>query len=175
MNTETNQAVKNILVREGVTFSAQFKPVKLAGATTKDKLKNAKLNFNIELKNDRTKLTTSYSKGYGHCHNYKQYGLTMYDAEQIVFECENGVYRDTKTNRLTQTASPTAAEVLYCLLNDAEATHYTFEEWCDVFGYDSDSRKAEKIYNNCLEIGYKLNILLPQQAQDELREILSDY
>ncbi len=41
---------------------------------------------------------------------------------------------------------PTAHAVLECLLSDASGADEEFEYWCDNYGYDSDSRKAEKIY-----------------------------
>ena len=44
---------------------------------------------------------------------------------------------------------PNACDVLNCISSDVagydNATN--FEEWCDEYGYDADSRKAEKAYN----------------------------
>lgn len=37
----------------------------------------------------------------------------------------------------------------YCFVSDAIAGSYTFEEFCSEFGYDNDSRQAEKIYKKC--------------------------
>lgn len=49
--------------------------------------------------------------------------------------------------------APKLEDVLYSLANDANElcapTPPTFEEWADAIGYDSDSRKAEKIYRAC--------------------------
>ena len=63
---------------------------------------------------------------------------------------------------------PTAADVLSCLLLDA--TGYddarNFEDWAPEFGYDPDSRKAEKIYHECGEISKKLHALLGDHFQD---------
>ena len=42
--------------------------------------------------------------------------------------------------------APTAEEVLECLRSDACTDGDTFEDFCACYGYDSDSRKAEKIY-----------------------------
>ena len=41
---------------------------------------------------------------------------------------------------------PTAAEVLDCLASDSTDAFETFENWCAEYGYDDDSRKAEKTY-----------------------------
>ncbi len=61
-------------------------------------------------------------------------------------------------------AKPTAEEVLECLAMDAEGIEnvFSFEDWCAEYGYDSDSRRAEKIYNACL------------RQTEELRKFLGD-
>jgi hypothetical protein len=43
---------------------------------------------------------------------------------------------------------PTAEDVLDCLASDASGYENagSFEEWCGEYGYDTDSRKAEKTY-----------------------------
>lgn len=40
-------------------------------------------------------------------------------------------------------------EGFYCFCSDALAGTYTFEGFCDMYGYDYDSRNAEKIYKLC--------------------------
>ena len=66
--------------------------------------------------------------------------------------------------------------VVWSLLNDARAIDYAcFEDWADDYGYDSDSRKAEKIYNDCLAIGLKLRAGLGENLMEKLRDTLLDY
>lgn len=57
---------------------------------------------------------------------------------------------------------PTAEEVLECLAMDAAGIEnvFSFEDWCAEYGYDSDSRRAEKIYNACLRQTEKLRKFL---------------
>ena len=38
---------------------------------------------------------------------------------------------------------------LYCFVSDAISGLYSFDEFCGEFGYDTDSRKAEKVYKAC--------------------------
>ena len=47
------------------------------------------------------------------------------------------------------TADPTVAEVLSCLASDAGShdSAYGFEDWAYDYGFDTDSRKAERAYN----------------------------
>lgn len=53
---------------------------------------------------------------------------------------------------------PKLDEVLDCLANDADGviaslepplSWNTFEDWCSEYGYDTDSRKAERTYKVC--------------------------
>lgn len=49
------------------------------------------------------------------------------------------------------TSEPDAATVLDCLASDAAGVENasTFEDWCAEYGYDTDSRSAERTYNAC--------------------------
>lgn len=56
---------------------------------------------------------------------------------------------------------PTLESLLYCMQSDARAgDHSTFEEFASEFGYDEDSRKAEKIWIACREVDAKMRDLL---------------
>lgn len=55
---------------------------------------------------------------------------------------------------------PTAADVLDCLLSDANSAEESFEDWCADLGYDSDSRTAERTYKTCQSIRVRLQKLL---------------
>ena len=62
------------------------------------------------------------------------------------------------------TKPPTTFDVVACIIDDAigfeDSTPLSFEEWCDDIGYDTDSRKAERIYNACMKQTAKLQVLL---------------
>ena len=62
------------------------------------------------------------------------------------------------------TEEPTAADVLYCLIQDTSGYDYndSFEDWCSEYGYDTDSRRAEGIYEKCRKISVKLHRLLDE-------------
>lgn len=55
---------------------------------------------------------------------------------------------------------PDAAGVLSCLLLDASSVDQDFESWCGDYGYDPDSRRAEKLYRACQSIRTKLEKFL---------------
>lgn len=78
---------------------------------------------------------------------------------KIVQKIEWGEYPNMPWKALAK--APTAADVLSCLCSDARsADRTTFEDWCSDLGYDTDSRKAEKIYLACVETNAKLHAFL---------------
>ena len=72
------------------------------------------------------------------------------------------------TLKLIKGEIPTAYDVLACL------TKYdpgTFEDFCDEFGYDTDSRKAEKTYNAVREEWLNVTRLFTDEEINRLAEI----
>jgi len=65
---------------------------------------------------------------------------------------------------------PEAAEVLDSLAFDAAGYDNAadFEDWADEYGYDPDSRNAERIYKLCGRAARKLAQFLGNDAYDEL-------
>ena len=65
---------------------------------------------------------------------------------------------------------PTLADVLDCLASDASGVDnaQSFEDWASEYGYDTDSRKAERTYRICEEQAQKLKALLGQDAYNQL-------
>ena len=57
---------------------------------------------------------------------------------------------------------PTAADVLSCLASDASSIDNasSFEDWAADFGYDTDSRKAERTFKACERQAAKLRAFL---------------
>lgn len=70
----------------------------------------------------------------------------------------------------SHTEPPTATDVLDCLALDASSVENasSFEEWAEEFGYDTDSRKAEKTYVICKDQALQLRDLLGAEAFEEL-------
>ncbi len=59
-------------------------------------------------------------------------------------------------------AEPDVASVLDCIASDAAgvANAQSFEDWCGDYGYDADSRKAEKTYKACEHQAARLQAFL---------------
>lgn len=68
------------------------------------------------------------------------------------------------------TTPPTAADVLDCLASDAAGFENarSFEEWASEYGYDTDSRKAEKTYKIVAKQAAKLRAMLGQDNYETL-------
>lgn len=67
---------------------------------------------------------------------------------------------------------PTAADVLDCLASDASGYDNcrNFEDWAADYGYDPDSRTAEKIYHKVADQAKGLRHFLGRDAYDFLIE-----
>ena len=65
---------------------------------------------------------------------------------------------------------PTLAEVLDCLASDASGVDNvrSFEDWASEYGYDTDSRRAEKTYRICQKQTASLRHLLGCDAYETL-------
>lgn len=70
---------------------------------------------------------------------------------------------------------PSAASVLYCLLLDARANDLSFSNWCAEYGYDEDSMKAFRMYQECCETDKKLRAIFKPEQVAELNVLLEDY
>lgn len=67
------------------------------------------------------------------------------------------------------TKRPTAYDILACL--DTFADGMTFEDFCANYGYDTDSRTAEKTFKQVQYQTEKLKEILSAEAQEALNEI----
>ena len=63
--------------------------------------------------------------------------------------------------------TPSAADVLDCLASDSNTIDNArnFEDFCSDLGYDSDSRKAEKIYKACRHAAKRLRNFIGDQYE----------
>lgn len=131
----------------------------------------------------RDVLTTEYSAGTGHCPGDKL-KLGKYEKRSVIAaEIETGRAHTwpnwAQSARAIVPASPImpdAANVVYSLIMDAEVIDYAgFEDWAANFGYDTDSRKGEQIYRDCLEIGLKLRAIIGDAKLSALREEFQDF
>ena len=86
--------------------------------------------------------------------------FSMADKRMIVPYSMGSAHRDP----------PTAGDVLGCLAIDSQGIEnaQSFEDWADEYGYDHDSRKAEKTYRVCQDQAAQLAAFLGEPAFAEL-------
>ena len=69
---------------------------------------------------------------------------------------------------------PHIDDVLFCIVMDSSAKEMTFEQWCEEFDDNPDSRKALAAYLECQENAGKLQHITTKSL-DGLRELFQDY
>lgn len=93
------------------------------------------------------------------------YAFDLTQKKKILFSTS---LRDNDLKINPNYSAPTAYDVLACL------TKYdpgTFEDFCNEFGYDTDSKKAEKTYNAVLNEWQNIQALFSDSEIEELQEI----
>lgn len=75
--------------------------------------------------------------------------------------------------RLYAASKPDAASLLDCLKLYSSAADQDFEDWAADFGYDVDSRSAEKTWNACRDTSRRLRALVGREAFNALLELES--
>lgn len=162
------------------------------------------LNWKVTLqRNGRDILTTDYGAGVAHCPSYNKpvpagfdRPVRFWQAAVSDWEIENGFHAEftrwggfkKKLFRsppvpggeveryLPKTIEPKLTDVVHSLIMDASVLDSGgFEDWAAELGYDTDSRKAESIYRECLEIALKLRAGLGEAVLSKLREAAQDY
>jgi len=100
-------------------------------------------------------------------------GRVWFDCRSVVQPNSVRVLADVVKSQ--RAVAPTQASVLYCLLGDSDVLDYTFADWCDGFGYDTDSREAFRTYELCQINADKLKKVFSGKEIETLRELLEDY
>lgn len=145
------------------------------------------LNWKVTISNGQKEITFDYSKGVGHLpYPQTNFGLNGYQKrminEAIDSAVETGVARkltivDKDIKFLpgnAQFPNPSLQEVLYSLSSDSDVRHYlTYEQWAADFGYDTDSRKGEKVYDECRkQTADFMKLIGSEDKLEKLRELL---
>lgn len=110
---------------------------------------------------------------------------TEYDSWIIMFNNEKFDYytgighrkfiQERWNRNVYARVAPTPARVLYSLVMDASAGQELFADFCDNFGYDSDSIKALKVYEACQGIALQMRKVFNSTLLAEIEQILEDY
>lgn len=166
------EAIEEYLKKNNIEITWQFLRKENHGDT---------FNYLVSLKKDNKEiLETTYSMGYGYSPNYKKYEKSPrnYDLNQLKKkELKTGkVWTKIKGRLAYIDLKPDPVNVLHYLVLDAKVLDYDFfEEWAESLGYDSDSRKAESIYNEILKSSKSLLKGLGKKTLEDLEILFEDY
>jgi hypothetical protein len=129
-------------------------------------------HWRCELSRAGRKMTVPFSMGEAHATGYKQGARTILDkewnhtAKTAVFRLGQEAFR----NFGVIPTPPDAGTVLDCLAADAAGHDNadSFEDWAAEYGYETDSRKAERTYNLTGTQAGKLRRFLGNVLYEEL-------
>jgi hypothetical protein len=165
----------------GLTYEAKFIPQ----SQSRNAGENPCLNWKITFKKGRQEYITDYMQGIGHLPNYSHYRSNEIFYDKYVREaCESGKWdklchkpeHRAYFAKLKPLEPPKMLDVLYCIITDCDVINYRgFEDWASCFGYDTDSRKAKKIYNECLKQFLELKNLISLADIEKLQQLFQDY
>jgi hypothetical protein len=170
----------------GLRYTATFVPwSKSRSAKADPKPEDYNINWRVRVaklspvdgQEFRGALETDYSLGTGHLPKAVQpkspWRMSIDEYDAIKQTCETGRYRFGNSGRLE---APPLRDVLHSLVSDSDVINFdSFESWASEFGYDADSRAAEKTYRACLEIAIKLRNLVGDADLTKLRDAYQDY
>lgn len=195
---QNHKELNAYIERLGLGYSAVFIPQsKSRNAGEKQPL----LNWSVSISkgtHSSQQLTTDYMQGIGHVPGYYQGGddnggwKTKYykkvaetgKYQTRIPKFSNGqmdyysAHEERGYTRLGEKPLPVPLlrDVLHSLVGDSDVLNYeSFESWASEFGYDTDSRKAEEIYNTCMKIALKLKSIIGNEKLEKLRELFQDY
>lgn len=163
MNEQDKKAAE-YLAAQGVTFAARLLGENNRDGWTCDEWRVSFQRVHLDSRlpvRDKAALETAYYTGTGHRKAVK--GRKSTDP--------HGCF----SNDAVRPVAPTAASVLYSLLQDASGADENFYDWCANYGYDTDSRKALATYEACCIIRADVNKFFTAAERAELAAILEDY
>lgn len=194
--------IAEALAARGVTMEAVFIPFSQSRhAKASDFSSDGKpwksLNWKVTIKsNGRDVITTDFASGIGNTPSHSgkaplrwtgnpkkwaEYAGAWeiengYEAAPAMFNRGIGDRQDFVKRHRDKPLLPAIADVMHSLICDAGVLNSaTFEDWASEYGYDPDSRKAEKIYRACLEIALQLRAGFGDSGMVEIAKLFEEY
>lgn len=66
---------------------------------------------------------------------------------------------------------PTIESIIHSLFIDSDVLEYSFDDWCNNYGYSNDSIKAKETYEECVKTAHKLKKALGVKYSEIKSEI----
>lgn len=180
--------IADVIAALGLTLESTFVPFSKSRNKAE---KHKSLNWIVTIKrNGRDVLSTDYSAGIAHCPSYSKKTPAAWDRPARMwpvlvadFETESGfqvaspysTWRGFYADK-AKPILPDAVDVFASLTLDSSVLDAGgFEDWASEYGYDTDSRQAEKTYRACLDIALKLRAAIGDSGMGALRDAFEDY
>src|SRR5690554_1698845 len=98
--------------------------------------------------------------------------LPSSNHSRILIKRANNAMTAFYTISSAHTGTHNDVDVFHSILSDTDEIHYgyTFEEWADILGFDTDRRKAERMFKACQDELLHLKALFSDSELDDLRE-----
>lgn len=140
------------------------------------------VEFSVEVRRaGRALLTALYTDGHVSNGWVQKPGVfakpSLLDFELAWQSVTTGYAREGKSYRLgTKRLRPSDRDVLASLVGDADVLNYSsFEEWASRTGFNTDSRKDEAYYRECLEIARALRNSIGDAGLAEFQQLYEGY
>jgi hypothetical protein len=164
--TETEKmTIQQFVERHGITI--EYKPTDRNPVMDDDEWSKEAAHWRVTLKCGDRSMSLVYSKGSGLRVWHRRYGGSDYGRPEGAIPGQKArlpwnpsTYDKRAFMAWTDPEPPTVAEVLDNLASGASSADQSFEDWCSDFGYDTDSRKAERTYSAVREQTFSLRKLL---------------
>lgn len=126
------------------------------------------IEINSVFKGDKEwKINSEYSKTQSNFNNHRV--TVKHKGKQYSFDFWGSIAEPTiRTDQGNVFA-------LYCSLSDAASGNEAFENFCGDFGYDPDSRTAERVYKACKRTLDKVERVFSCDLYELLNEIQEDW
>lgn len=138
--------------------------------------------YEISNKNNSKCERFSFYTGTGHRFIRKsntKYPYPCYTVKHLTPSCKKALINyQRKTNSFFAqmiVMNPEKASLLNSLELDSQADETSFSNWCDDFGYDSDSMTAFNVYQDCCKLAKKYHHCINSDTRKEIKTLLEDY
>lgn len=174
-----NDVLKAAIEQLGLTMSAAYIPwsrTQQASADPKLHYSHRSFHWTVTLTRNNRNMTCPYTMGSHYCIWFDLNGKKVEGVpSRVVIAQERALidlFETGKCGLHGKATPPDIVGVMYCLLQDASVLDFScFEDWAGEYGYDLDSRQAEKVYKNCLEHALQLRQLLGEENIRKLNEL----
>jgi len=135
------------------------------------------LDWTVKIKNEGQSMSIDYYQGIGNIPDFNARNKSLDYDNYLKNVLATGNYKPHNVSRTKPLPVPSTIGIVWCLVMDASVLQYSnFEDWSSEYGYDPDSRNAEKIYQLCLKqsLAFK-NLVGGEPVVEQLQTILQDY